>query len=112
MSVEADGTLGRVIKAHQKLDQRRLAGAVVADNCDVLTRLYREGNVAKRILGILAVPEAHMRKRQLGVAFRHVLALILLNLRFICEKCPDFVDIQAVLLGLREDVRKVCHAPS
>ena len=109
--MEADGTLGRVIKAHQKLDQSRLAGAVVTDNRDVLARLNRKGDISKRVLGILAVPKAHMGKRKLGVAFRHVLALVLLDLRFICEKCPDFVDIQAVLLGLREDVRKVCHAP-
>ena len=76
----------------------------------MLTRLDRKRNVTKRVVGILAVTEAHMRKLQHGIAFRHILALGLLNLRFIIEKCPDFIDIQAVLLRLREDIRKVRHA--
>ena len=100
---------GRVVKPHQKLYKRCLAGAVVADDCDMLARLYRKRDVAERVLGVLVVTEAYMRKRQLSVAFRHVPADILPDLRLVIEKCPDLVDIQTVLLRLREDVRKVCH---
>ena len=55
-----DGTLGRIVEAQQQLDERRLAGAVVAHQRQLLARLDAQVHPVQRLAVAAGITEGHL----------------------------------------------------
>ena len=104
LAVQQHGALGRVIKAADQLDQRRLAGAVQADDRELFAGRYLEADVLQRVLFRAGVAERDVlqlnRVRLFGVGLERLAVLKAERLRRL-QIGADAVDFQteAVQLG-------------
>ena len=96
-AVEQDGAAARLVEAGQDLDQRRLAGAVVAEQADDLAGRHRHGDVGQRLHAGETLGDVAQLDQRCGFCRRHVIGSI--GAPSACSAC--FIVLQPELIARR-----------
>ena len=99
-----------IIKPHEKLYQRRFSCAVVADECDLLSRSDMKIYLFQKHITSVAICKGYLLKLDFFCLIRRNKAFLRGDFRLIIQELPDPAHVETGLTGKRIYIRKDTHS--